>query len=513
MSTSREPIPDLHARFDELQAKLVPLWQHIGRTDPGSHHLEDPNTIVVMPSMTVDVAIDFPSQQGYEERMLFMLFLLRQPRIRLIYITSVPIPQEIVDYYLDLLPSVTSDHARRRLILVSPQDSSERPLVTKILDRPLLINHIRSLIPDLDSAHLVPFVTTELERELAVRLGLPMYAADPDHFDFGTKTGCRRLFAEEGLSYPIGEEDLHTPADLIGAISRMRMKKPTLAKVIVKLNEGVSGYGNAQLDLAGLPDPGHPTKPDALATRLKELKFELRTIDYTWYMDKLAEKGGIVEEMITGEVMVSPSAQLRNSPLGEVELLSTHDQMLGGPTGQVYLGARFPAHPEYGPMIMHEAEKIGKRLAKEGVVGRFALDFLVVRRADGGWDPYAIEINLRKGGTTHPFLTLQYLTDGCYDADSGVFYTALGHPKYYVATDTHKDKAYQTLTPTDLLDLVSNYRMHYDHITQTGIVLHMFSQVATLGKLGFTAIGNSPEHAEEIYQGFIAVLNEAVKEP
>ena len=31
-------------------------------------------------------------------------------------------------------------------------------------------------------------------------------------------------------------------------------------------------------------------------------------------------------------------------------------------------------------------------------------------------DPYAIELNLRKGGTTHPFLTLQFLTDGTYDA-------------------------------------------------------------------------------------------------
>ena len=37
-----------------------------------------------------------------------------------------------------------------------------------------------------------------------------------------------------------------------------------------------------------------------------------------------------------------------------------------------------------------------------------ALDFVVVR-SNGKWEPYAIEINLRKGGTTHPFLTLQFL--------------------------------------------------------------------------------------------------------
>jgi hypothetical protein len=444
--------------------------------------------------------------------MLFMLFLLRQPHIRLIYLTSVPIPNEVVAYYLSVMPSVTSDHAMRRLFLVTPQDASERPLVNKILDRPLLINHIRNLIPDSDKVHLVPFVTTELERELAVRLDIPMYAADPAHFDFGTKSGCRRLFAEEGLTFPLGEENLYSAEDLIRAISAMRIKKPSLTKVIVKLNEGVSGYGNAQLDLAGLPDPGSPAEPNALASRLHELRFELQTITYDWYLEKLAEKGGIVEEMIVGTEMVSPSAQLRISPLQEVELLSTHDQMLGGPTGQVYLGARFPANLEYGPMIMWEAEKVGKRLAKEGVVGRFALDFITVRQGDG-WEPFAIEINLRKGGTTHPFLTLQYLTDGRYDVDSGVFYTALGRPKYYIATDALKDETYYTLTPTDLLDLVSNHRLHYDHITQTGVVLHMFSQVASLGKLGLTAIGDSPEHAEAIYQRFIEILNQAVQCP
>ena len=41
--------------------------------------------------------------------------------------------------------------------------------------------------------------------------------------------------------------------------------------------------------------------------------------------------------------------------------------------------------------------------------------------SDGSWTSYAIEINLRKGGTTHPFLTLQFLTDGRYDAETGLF--------------------------------------------------------------------------------------------
>jgi hypothetical protein len=30
------------------------------------------------------------------------------------------------------------------------------------------------------------------------------------------------------------------------------------------------------------------------------------------------------------------------TPTGEVEIVSTHDQLLGGPSGQSYLGCRFP---------------------------------------------------------------------------------------------------------------------------------------------------------------------------
>ena len=289
----------------------------------------------------------------------------------------------------------------------------------------------------------------------------------------------------------------------------MRVAKPDLNKVIVKLNEGVSGYGNAQLDLSGLPEPGAPAEPGATLKRLEELQFELKGVTYADYMEDLTQDGGIVEEMIIGEVVKSPSAQLRVSPLGEVELLSTHDQMLGGPTGQIYLGARFPANEAYGPKIIQAAEKIGRRLADGGVVGRFAVDFIAVQQEDGGWDTYAIEINLRKGGTTHPFLTLQYLTDGVYDTESGEFYTALGQTKSYVATDVLKDESYCALTTEDLYDLVSDHRLHYDHTSQTGVVLHMFSQVSTLGKVGLTAIGDTREHAEEIYQRFIQLLNEA----
>ena len=64
-----------------------------------------------------------------------------------------------------------------------------------------------------------------------------------------------------------------------------------------------------------------------------------------------------------------------------------------------------------------------------GALGRFAIDFVVVSDGSGQWSAYAIELNLRKGGTTHPFLTLQFLTDGGYDAASGRFLTQQGQQR------------------------------------------------------------------------------------
>ena len=386
----------LAARFEALQAKLVPLWTSIQALN------QDEQTIVVVPSLSIDLPLQGLEQQAYEERFLFLLLLLRQPRARLVYVTSLAVHPNIVDYYLGLLPGVIASHARRRLFLVTPLDSSPAPLSRKLLDRPGMIERIRALIPDPARAHLVPYNTTTLERDLAVRLGIPMYGCDPKFFPLGTKTGCRRIFAEVGVPHPLGIEDLAGEEDLLRALAELRARRPAMRQAIVKLNEGVSGEGNALVDLEGLPSPGSAAERDALALRLRAMHFEQHGATWESYGGKLAERGGIVEERITGEDFRSPSAQLRITPLGAVELLSTHDQLLGGPSGQSYLGCRFPADPAYAPGIMRMAAQVGGRLAREGVIGRFALDFVAVRRPDGSWDPYAIEINLRKGGTTHP---------------------------------------------------------------------------------------------------------------
>ena len=223
-------------RFDELQKGLVAIWETINDLDEDA----DEHTIVVVPSMTVDFAfLQGSVLQAYEERFLFLLLLLRQPRARLIYVTSQPIHPNVVDYYLGMLPGVIMSHARQRLHLLAPHDGANQPLSIKLLQRPRLLRRLRELIPHPDRAHLVAFNTTRHERDLALCLGIPLYGTDPRFERLGTKSGCRQLFSETGVAHPAGYEELKSTDDIVDALVQICREQPDVTSVMVKHNDGI----------------------------------------------------------------------------------------------------------------------------------------------------------------------------------------------------------------------------------------------------------------------------------
>jgi PGM1 C-terminal domain len=158
------------------------------------------------------------------------------------------------------------------------------------------------------------------------------------------------------------------------------------------------------------------------------------------------------------------------------------------------------------PVVSEPAQRIGERLAAAGALGRFAIDFVAVKDETGTWAAYAIELNLRRGGTTHPFLTLQFLTDGTYDGVSGKFLTKQGAEKHLVATDHLEAAELRALSVDDLFDAVARHGLHFDQASQTGVVFHMISSLSECGRVGMTAVGNTPEHAMTLYDQAAARL-------
>jgi len=136
---------------------------------------------------------------------------------------------------------------------------------------------------------------------------------------------------------------------------------------------------------------------------------------------------------------------------------------------------------------------------------------VVVRSAARAWEPYAIELNLRKGGTTHPFLTLQFLTDGTYDPGTCIFTAPSGRQKHFVASDYVKSPLFRAFTPDDLFDIVARHGLHFDQTRQTGVVFHMMSALGECGRLGLTAVGDSPAEADLLYERALSVLDQEAR--
>ena len=504
-------------RFRELQNQLRDwtkspiegqLWQSLDIFD------QDDYDVLVVPSFSVDqeVGAKVTGFLHYEERLLFSLIRLRNPKTRVIYVTALPLCPIIIDYYLQLLPGIPFSHARDRLMQVSIYDSSLKPLTQKILDRPRLVDKIqRALRPN--KSYMVCYNSTPLEQELSLQLNIPLLAASPDVLDWGSKSGSRQIFAECQLPHPDGSLTVSNTPDLVTELADLWERQPDLNRIVVKLNEGFSGEGNAILDLRPIQAYA-PHKVDraktvkALTEQLAEMSFQGEGETWQTFEPRIPLLGAIVEAFIEGEIKRSPSVQGYIRPSGEVEIVSTHDQILGGADGQVYEGCYFPADADYRWQLQEIGLRVGEALAEKGAMERYGVDFIAVQDPETKeWDLQAIEINLRKGGTTHPFMTLRLLTNGSFDYDTGKFLSQQDQAKYYISTDNLQKEQYAGLLPNDLMDIIAQEGLHFDSSTRTGSVFHLMGALSEFGKLGLTSIGNSLEEARTIYDRVVEVLD------
>ena len=128
------------AEFEKLKPRLHEVWDALMMRE------EEPHTSVVVPSLTLDQSElrKLPGASFYEERLLFLLIRLRNPRARMVFVTSQPVHPMILEYYFQFLAGIPASHARARLTLLCAHDASPRSLTEKILERPRLIERIRA---------------------------------------------------------------------------------------------------------------------------------------------------------------------------------------------------------------------------------------------------------------------------------------------------------------------------------------------------------------------------------
>jgi len=272
--------------FDELQVRL---GEALAANQAGScvDHV-----LIALPSFSVGESL----LSHYVERipelehryLLALLMLHRIESCEFAFITCCAPHSEIVDYYLSLLPADWRESARRRLRIVEVPDRSGRAVAAKLLDRPDLMDELRTWI-DGRLAFIEPWNVQADEVSLAERLGVPINGTSPALWPLGYKSSGRRLFEAAGVPTPVGREGIRSVDDIAEAVKAIRAVRPEGAGVVVKLDDSGAGDGNIVIDVR---------EPDSLQRTLDALP--------DWYVTDLAA-GGVVEELITGSRLTSPS--------------------------------------------------------------------------------------------------------------------------------------------------------------------------------------------------------------
>lgn len=477
--------------FEKLQRRLANQPWMV------EEHTDKDRTLVYIAGMSLDqeelakvAGIEF-----YEERLLYVIGLLRNPKTNIVFVTSKQIDPVILQYYFQLFSRSKSERAsmeQRWHHFFIGNTKRDKTLTQKVLQSQRVRKQINSKLRNPETAVLRCFNSSVDEKTLAVKLGIPLFAPNPELLHFGSKSGAREIFKAAHLRPAFGVEHITSSSQLIKGIRRI-IKHHLVDRVVLKFNYSFSGVGNAILPIKKFPT----TDSAAINYIQKHLQPCETQLSVRSYLKKLFEQGGIVEEWIEGEVLYSPSVQVVVHPHRRVEILSSHEQILDSETHQIYLGARFPARKLLRPDIIQQAKLIGKELANHGVIGPFGIDFIVVKRSNRLYT-YPIEINLRKGGTTHPFHIARMLTEGL-NGSEGSLQTKHSNPVYYYSIDNIKSPNYIGMTPKQLIALVRKSGLEFDPETNIGITLHLMGAVRKYGKFGAVCIAQSPKSAEQLY--------------
>ena len=495
--------------FEDNNKRLIEVLEAPSRT----------KVVILSLSLTKEILRGIKGVRYYDTRgFLGEVLEAKDGKTNVLIISAVSLSHPFKKYILSFLP----ENRRSAISFMSASEfgetvSVERSLSQTILDNPKFMAAIKSKIKNIPS-YLSFFVTTSLEEKISHELGIPFWMIHPDLNFKATKSWNRRHFKRVGRSWGRnamksrffeyvniipGFEGIESVESLIIHADKLWLQNPEGGKFVPKHDDGVSGQGNG---IYILPRMSESLRTD-FSARIKIIVEALQNIELvestsspTRFLEEFGRRGGIVEKFIDGLFKTSPSAQGMIYPNGRVEIISTHEQILDG---QTYKGAIFPANESYRGILQEHAWRVGQELFENNkIIGPFAVDYVAVSRSsDLNVDViiYPVEINIRRGGTSYPYLIAKLATDSVYDPFDGELKAPDGNRIYYIATDNFKSKAFKGRTEEELFETISNMKILFKPGQQVGVSPYLLIAAYEYEKFGLIFIANDLETAQKLF--------------
>lgn len=473
--------------------------------------------LISVPSMSIPEAVlgDINGIELYEERMLYVMSYLQQEKTEVIFVSSQPINIAVLAYYAEQFATqrVTAQSIVRRFHPIAV-GIDERYLTTRLLRQKNAIDRIRKVVKKFENSVLMCFAVSYAEEQLARALGVPLYGARAS-LRCGTKSFSRKVFEEANVPFAHGYSGLRTRQEVYHAIARLWVEYPHMNQIVIKADVGVSGASNARILLTNIQPHNGTLKNVTSCERYVRKALENKKL---WplivkdlpdpNLDKFFHVfescgGGVVEQWID-DVVASPSVQFDVLPDGLIDINSTYDQVL---SGVMYKGGKSPAHQLYARELISLASKIGPHVYKYGCLSKVSVD-TVAKKSRDGCTLYAVEINVRCGGTSHP-TAMAYGTCGAQiNRSDGSVRTPDGRRLFIESHDNLQDDAWIGCEPYAIIQAIKKHNLAFNG--ERGIIGHLFSTLKTYGKTGGTFMARSPEDATKLCQDYVQMLHSLV---
>lgn len=441
---------------------------------------------VIVPSMSFDKKLldGIEGIEHYELRSFWEILRVKRKNTFVTFISSEPVSLDIWNHFIEVF-NLSEEEVSRIFFIKCPRVNNELSLSKNLLMNKRCIEQIKKSFKS-ENVLLEAFVSTEGEQNLASALGIPTWYGHPQMNYFHTKSGNRFLVGSEVLM-PKGIADLYSKESVLKALIQIKNQDPECSAFMVKLNFGVSGQGNMKVIINenNWNDLGESKK--RLIAERSFLNGDLfnNSMSVASFEERIVEEGAVVEQFVRGELVDSPSAQVMVTPDG-VELISTHRQILDS-FGQKFIGGEYPCDQSYVEKISEMALLIGKKLKKFKVYGVSSVDFLL-SRINGKVECFVIELNIRKGGTTHPFMLSNFAIDLEGKFKKGLLLSKNNTHYVYRSNDNFYPCKITAPKVSDLMIKSKKASILFNKKVKKGVIFHLLNAYTDFGKVGYTVL-------------------------
>ena len=434
----------------------------------------------------------------FQERNYYYAAALTDPNKQVIFVLSDEIQDDLLRAHLDMLRKVFDVPASHmaNLHVLKIKQPPEKTLCSALLGDKAGMRKLLSLIHD-RNAGLDFWTIGADEIALANALSLPHIGMPAKLIGEDGKASAKRIFRRVGVKTP---QDFGVFFSIENIFQYLHAHSfPATRTLLLKLNHEEAGNGVARLRL--------DTNFESQELLKAAITLEKPYIDLSEFEEEMRTQGAVVELFLDDEIIASPSAKMWIGTDGDVSCLATHDQIL---RNSIYLGCRFPADSAHRRQVRQTALMIGRQCAREGWRGIVSIDFLVTKSPGdtGKTELWAIEINARKGATTHPYFWARMLTGAAYDAENDMLHVN-GRPIVYQTAEYVASSLFSKISEQEVLRMIEDAGLGYDPRNKEGVFVHMLSCVRIHKKIGITAISDNHHTAE----GYVRAVQRLVTDP